>query len=65
VRVKDRDAVLAKLRERGIGAAVHYRTDAFGREDGWTQSNLSLPMYPQMTDAQVSRVVDAVKASVS
>jgi dTDP-4-amino-4,6-dideoxygalactose transaminase len=59
---RDRDRVINRLRERGVSAAVHYRTDAFGRESRWTRENMSLPMFPQMTDSQVERVINAVKA---
>lgn len=61
---RDRDGVINKLRDRGVMAAVHYRRDAFGRECSWSRENLSIPLYPQMTDAQVSRVVEAVRGCV-
>lgn len=59
-----RDQYLAGLRERGVMAAVHYRRDAFGRDAGWCNEALSLPMYPQMTDSQVQRVIDTVREVV-
>jgi dTDP-4-amino-4,6-dideoxygalactose transaminase len=43
---------------------VHYRRDAFGRETEWSRTTLSLPMYPQMTDEQVERVVRALEKSL-
>jgi dTDP-4-amino-4,6-dideoxygalactose transaminase len=61
---RDRDGVIAKMRERGVSAAVHYRRDAFGVEHEWTRENVSLPIFPQMSDSQVAQVIDAVRVSV-
>ena len=74
-----RDAFIEALRARGIGTSVHYvplhlhpywrdtyglrpeqfpvSTDAYGRM-------VSLPIYSKMTDADVSRVIDAVRAAL-
>ena len=65
VRVKNRDEVAAKLRARGVGAMVHYRTTADGRETDWTRENLSLPIFPHISDEQVAHVVASVKESLS
>jgi dTDP-4-amino-4,6-dideoxygalactose transaminase len=65
VRVANRDTVLAKLRAQGVMAQVHYRTDAFGRENDWNRECLSLPCHAQMSDSDVERVIEAVKASVA
>lgn len=65
VRVKNRDEVLAKLRARGVGAMVHYRATADGRETDWTRENLSLPIFPHISDEQVAHVVASVKESLS
>jgi dTDP-4-amino-4,6-dideoxygalactose transaminase len=59
-----RDQYVAQLRERGVMAAVHYRRDAFGNEAGWCTDEISLPVFPQMTDEQIGRVIDAVKAVI-
>ena len=72
-----RDALRAHLDERGIASAVHYpvpihRTEALRapragrRHRGPSPSALaericSLPLWPGMTDAQVERVVEAVR----
>jgi len=79
VRVAERDRVLSALREQGIDAGVHYpvplhlqpayrylevpegslpNTERAGREV------LSLPIYPEITEAQVDRVVTALKAAL-
>lgn len=77
-RALERDAVQARLREAGIGSAIHYpapvhlqpayqgrvavgaggldHTELAAREV------LSLPIYPELTDAEVSRVCAALRA---
>lgn len=74
VRVPDRDAVIAALAERGIGAGSHYpvalhRLPAFSPWSRRAQcpeaeqaaaTVLSLPMFPGITAAQQSRVVEAL-----
>jgi dTDP-4-amino-4,6-dideoxygalactose transaminase len=72
----ERDAVLRGLRERGIGAGVHYRAlpeHSFYREAlGWTperwphamakgRETVSLPLGPHLTAEQVARVIAAVR----
>lgn len=75
VEVEDRDAVLARLRARGIGAAVHYPTPVhlqpawrnlgYGPEDfpaaeRAAEHTLSLPIFPGITDAEIERVAEAL-----
>jgi len=76
----DRDRFIAALKERGIGTSVHfiplhlhpYYRDAFGYApealpvalDLYRRS-LSLPIYSRMTDAEVGRVVAAVRDVVA
>lgn len=76
VRVDNRDSVRATLSERGIECGVHYpiplhRQPAFAGQDGGMQPALpvtdaaaacilSLPMFPEMSDADVDRVVAAL-----
>jgi perosamine synthetase len=72
VRVKDRDSVFAGLREHHINANVHYMPvhlhpyyrNRFGTAPGICptaetayEEILSLPIFPQMTDADVRRVI--------
>jgi len=80
VRHADRDRLRERLREKGIGTNIHYpvpvhRQPAYvGRCDtdpeglGSTESVaahvLSLPMYPELSDAAVSAVVDAIRSLV-
>jgi dTDP-4-amino-4,6-dideoxygalactose transaminase len=71
-----RDALLAHLQARGIGAGVHYPVPLhlqpayadLGYAPGSlpvteevANTCLSLPLYPEMSDAQQDRVVDAVR----
>jgi dTDP-4-amino-4,6-dideoxygalactose transaminase len=70
-----RDALLCKLGQAGIGAAVHYRAihrltylvEALGIPCGALpvaeeigDRTISIPMYPTLGDAEQDRVVDAV-----
>ena len=79
VRVPERDKVLARLNERGVGAALHYpvplhlsaalRTDRFrpGQfpiAEELAASILSLPLFPQITPTQQERVVDELGAAL-
>jgi dTDP-4-amino-4,6-dideoxygalactose transaminase len=79
VRSGRRDALLAGLQQREIGAVVHYpvpvhRQPAYaGRLRGAAElahteqaarEVLSLPLYPELGEAAGQQVVDAVKASV-
>lgn len=73
---KSRDEVFAAMREQGIGCNVHYipvHLHPFYRQrfacaeglcpiaEAAYQEILSLPLYPQMTDSDVDRVVDTLK----
>lgn len=70
-----RDVIFAKLRDQGIGANVHYLPvhlhPYYQKHFGYTAGDfpvaesayekiLSLPMHAGLTDAQVSRVIEAV-----
>ena len=72
----NRDEISKELRARGIGTSVHFRSlhmhpyykKMFGYKVNdfpvaaeLTKSVLSLPLYPRMEDADVKRVVRAVK----
>lgn len=76
LRHPERDRLLADLHARGIGAGVHYpipihqqapyagvRTvpDAAPVSTLLARQILSLPLYPEMTEAQVAEVADAVR----
>ncbi|MGC8836830.1 MAG: DegT/DnrJ/EryC1/StrS family aminotransferase [Anaerolineae bacterium] len=72
VRVPARDRVFAYMRERGIGVGIHYpiplhlqpvyrdlgyREGDFPEAERAAREVLSLPMYPELTQAQMERVV--------
>lgn len=74
-----RDEVKATLNAQGIGAQIHYPAihlqpyyrERFGYKPGdfpnaeaWAAEELSLPLFPEMTDADVVRVVDALKEAL-
>jgi dTDP-4-amino-4,6-dideoxygalactose transaminase len=80
IRVRERDAVLKGLQERGIGAGIHYpfpvhllgaykwlgySKGAFPVAEAWAESCLSLPIFPEMTEEQVSTVVSALKEALA
>ena len=77
VRTSERDRLLSYLHEHGIMAGVHYpkpvhlhgafrhlgqREGAFPVAEKLAQEIISLPLYPELTDKQLDRVADAVKA---
>ncbi len=78
VRVGDRDALAAALKEAGIASAVYYPlplhrqpvfADAFGsldlpNADAAAASCLSLPIYPELADADIDRIAQVVRESV-
>ena len=74
----DRAALVARLRDTGIGTQVHYipvHWQPYYRERNGAQSlpgaeayyrrTLSLPLYPAMTDADVDRVVEALALALA
>jgi dTDP-4-amino-4,6-dideoxygalactose transaminase len=71
VAAEDRDALIAHLRAAGISAGVHYKPlsmyPVFGERqplpvtDAAWRELVTLPLFPDMTYAQQSRVIDAVK----
>jgi len=79
VRVADRDGVMQRLAEKGVSTVIHYpvalhRQPAYrglcrvaGRlsvTEKLASEILSLPMFPEMTEAQVDEVVSALCTAV-
>lgn len=78
IRVQDRDAFAARMKEHGVPTSIHYPSPlhhqpvyAHLRErfkcpeaEKAAQTVISLPMFPDMTDEQVKHVIQAVMASV-
>jgi len=77
VRVDDRDAFRGRLEAAGVGTDVHYpravhEQPAFAtlprgplpETERAMREVVSLPLYPQLADDEVERVIEAVRASV-
>ena len=75
IRVRERDAFVEKLRERGVGSAVYYPIPVhrqkpflalgYGSErlpvtDRLTEQVLSIPVHPSLSDDEVGTVIGAV-----
>jgi dTDP-4-amino-4,6-dideoxygalactose transaminase len=80
VRVADRDAVRAWLANHGIATGVHYpipvhlqpacrflgyREGDLAHTERAAREVLSLPMYPELTDAQIDHVVDELHGALT
>jgi dTDP-4-amino-4,6-dideoxygalactose transaminase len=76
IRTPQRDALQAGLKERGIGSGIHYpvpvhlqramaylgyQAGDFPATEKVVGEILSLPMYAELTDDQISSVVDAIR----
>ncbi|HMO45592.1 MAG TPA: DegT/DnrJ/EryC1/StrS family aminotransferase [Rubrivivax sp.] len=76
----DRDALIERLFAQGIGCSVHYiplhrhpywrdryalREQDFPHSDGAYRRMLSLPIYTRMGEAEVQRVVEALRAALA
>lgn len=79
IRTAQRDQLMQKLGERGIGTGIHYpvpvhlqnayaslghRRGSFPVAEECADTFLSLPMFPELTDAQIQTVVTELKALV-
>jgi dTDP-4-amino-4,6-dideoxygalactose transaminase len=79
VRSRERDHLQAALRERGIGTDIHYPlpahrqpiytaiapTGGLPTTERLAQEVLSLPIYPELTDAEVRAVATAIREALS
>ena len=76
IRTEQRDALLKRLNDNGIGAGLHYPTPlhlqpafaSLGYKEGAfpiAEQNakriLSLPMFPELTEAEIARICDLVR----
>lgn len=75
VRIRDRDGVQSRLRDRGICAGVHYvpvnlqaayrnRVALCPAAEMAGREVLSLPCFPAMSDSDVDRVISALRESI-
>jgi dTDP-4-amino-4,6-dideoxygalactose transaminase len=72
IRVEDRDRVRERLESLGVATGIHYSpaldrqppfadpTAAFPAAAGWAAEELTLPMFPDLTEAEVRRVCEAL-----
>jgi dTDP-4-amino-4,6-dideoxygalactose transaminase len=75
IRVPDRDGFMRKLEKRGVASAIHYPIPvhlqeayaplgfgpgSFPISERCAEEFVSLPMYPELTPAQIDLVIDAV-----
>jgi dTDP-4-amino-4,6-dideoxygalactose transaminase len=80
LRASRRDALLDHLRSKGIGASIHYPlpvhqqpayafmnlpTGSYPRAEALSQEEISLPIYPEMTNGQIDEVVAAIRGFVA
>mgnify|MGYP003701007787 FL=1 len=80
VRVAERDRVLAAMKAAGVGAGVHYpvpvheqpafrhlghAADSLPETSRAAREVLSLPIYPEMDEADAQRVVECLTAALS
>jgi dTDP-4-amino-4,6-dideoxygalactose transaminase len=80
IRVPQRDRVQRSLEAKGIGCGIHYpipihlqeayrslgyQRGAFPIAERAAEEFLSLPMFPELTEGEVDRVIAAVKESVA
>jgi dTDP-4-amino-4,6-dideoxygalactose transaminase len=77
VRADNRDAIVERLRAAGIGVGLHYhpavhehpplarvRTVGVGEAERWAREELSLPMFPGLSEGEVARVADRLKGAL-
>ncbi len=77
VRVPDRDRLRDSLKQQGVGTEVYYplslhrqpcfeglgyATGAFPRAEAAERDSLALPVYPELTEEQLTHVVSAIAA---
>ena len=80
LRVPDRDGVIERLTEAGIGTGVHYpvpihlqeayaepgvKPGSFPVTEQLAKEFLSLPMYPELTTGQLETIVEAVEKALT
>lgn len=79
VRTESRDELQARLKAEGIETGIHYpiplplqqvyrhlgyKAGDFPRTEQAAREILSLPLFPEMTDPEMDRIVEAIKASL-
>ncbi|BAE48856.1 DegT/DnrJ/EryC1/StrS family aminotransferase [Paramagnetospirillum magneticum] len=80
VRLADRDAMVARLRGRGIGASIHYAQAAhqqpayearlagagnLPQTERAVAEIMTLPIYPELSDEEVGAVISAIRTELA
>src|SRR6185436_19067019 len=80
VRVPHRDQILQAMAQNGVGCAIHYpvpihlqdcyrslglQAGSFPVAEHLAREALSLPMYPELTPAQVTHVAETLKSCIA
>lgn len=76
IKIENRDSIIEELKERGIGCSVHfipihkhtyyknrynYKDESYPVANAVFEKSLSLPIFPDMSDAEVEYVIENVK----
>lgn len=78
IRVPDRTAVIQELTDQGVGYGIHYSPPvhhmpafsgfhsglALSKTDKAASEILSLPMYPELTDEEISEVINVLRKAM-
>ena len=75
LRVSDRDTFRALLGIYGVGTQVHYKPlyrlgyyynhPTLPNSEDWYKTTVSIPCYPDLTDRQVTRIIDVVERGLN
>ena len=80
IRVRDRDAFVERLKERGVGTGIYYPIpvhrqkplialgyggQGFPVSEKLTEEVVSIPVHPSLTDGEVNAVIEAVNQTAS
>jgi UDP-2-acetamido-2-deoxy-ribo-hexuluronate aminotransferase len=64
IKHKQRNIIQSTLKDLGVETKIHYPKTLAGTTNEFTDSCLSLPIYPELTDSQVETVVRLVNYAV-
>jgi dTDP-4-amino-4,6-dideoxygalactose transaminase len=64
IKHQNRDDIKNKLNELGVDTKIHYPYTLNGNKNSFTDSCLSLPIYPELLDSEVEYVVQSTVSAV-